>query len=63
MAAKTFRFKEPRMTRITDKMICSDCGAEMNHHATKIDYRTEDPELVEVHTCPHCGRIDSRQAE
>jgi len=51
------------MTRITDKMICTDCGAEMNHHATKIDYRTEDPELVEVHTCPHCGRIDSRQAE
>jgi len=51
------------MTRITDKMICPDCGAEMNHHAMKIDYRTEDLEVVEVHTCPKCGRIELRQAE
>lgn len=51
------------------KMICSHCGAEMNHHAMKIDYRVDDPALVdlefggvveEVHTCPNCGHISLR---
>jgi hypothetical protein len=54
------------------KMICADCGAEMNHHAMKIDYSIDDPALIdpafggvvqETHTCPLCGRIDLRQAE
>ena len=52
-------------------MICPECGAEMNHHAMKIDYSVEDPTSVdsvfdgvlkEVHTCPNCGRIELRQA-
>lgn len=51
------------------KMTCPACGAEMNHHAMKIQYETEDPELVdpvfggelkEVHTCPNCGRTELR---
>jgi transposase-like protein len=45
------------------KMTCPNCGAEMNHHAMKIDYRTGDPELQEVHTCTGCGRTELRQAE
>ncbi len=53
------------------KMICPDCGAEMNHHAMKIDYGVEDPKLVdtvfggalkEAHTCPECGRTEMRAA-
>ena len=56
----------------TKKMLCPNCGAEMNHHAMKIDYSisTEgdgaaiDPEtggrLVEAHTCPKCGQIALR---
>ena len=48
-------------------MTCPNCGAEMNHHATKIDYSAENPDLVDsvfegilkdVHTCPHCGAIE-----
>jgi hypothetical protein len=54
----------------TNKMRCADCGAEMNHHAMKIDYEgnpeTLDPVfggvLKEAHTCPNCGRIDLRPA-
>ena len=53
-------------------MICKKCGAVMNHHAMKIDY-TRDVEssaddavlgglVQEVHTCPHCGHIQLRQA-
>ena len=53
------------------KMICISCGAEMNHHAMKIDYGVDDPALIdpafdgvieEVHTCPKCGHISLRQA-
>ncbi len=49
------------------KMICPACGAEMNHHASKVDYSSEDVAdvdpvfggvLKEVHTCPHCGRTE-----
>jgi predicted RNA-binding Zn-ribbon protein involved in translation (DUF1610 family) len=51
------------------KMICPKCGAEMNHHAMKIDYDADDytprdPDLggavAEVHTCPNCGHISLR---
>jgi predicted RNA-binding Zn-ribbon protein involved in translation (DUF1610 family) len=51
------------MKPISTKLICADCGEEMNHHAMKIDYRGEYPELCEVHTCPNCGRIELRQVE
>lgn len=53
------------------KMICPDCGAEMNHHAVKIDYGVDDPKFVDVvfggalkeaHTCPECGRAELRAA-
>ena len=53
------------------KMICPHCGAEMNHHAMKIDYSVDDSALIdpefggvveEVHTCPNCGHISLRNA-
>ena len=53
------------------KMICSECGAEMNHHAMKIDYSSDDPAPIdpafggvveEAHTCPNCGHISLRHA-
>ena len=54
-------------------MKCPDCGAEMNHHADKVDYNAalEDPSHVdpdfggvveETHTCPACGRTEVRAA-
>lgn len=57
----------------TNKMICPDCGVEMNHHADKIDYTAalNEPEAVdpdlggiieEAHTCPECGNMMARQA-
>jgi predicted RNA-binding Zn-ribbon protein involved in translation (DUF1610 family) len=54
------------------KITCPNCGAEMNHHAMKIDYSLEDPTLIdqafggvleEVHTCPVCGRVVLRRAQ
>ena len=53
------------------KMICPDCGVEMNHHAMKIDYTASmtdesaiDPDLggvlQEVHSCPECGKTHMR---
>jgi predicted RNA-binding Zn-ribbon protein involved in translation (DUF1610 family) len=53
------------------KMICPSCGAEMNHHALKINYgaaesdpRLRDEELggalEEAHSCPQCGQAGSR---
>jgi ribosomal protein S27AE len=58
----------------TKKMICSDCGIEMNYHAEKIDYTASlvdphavDPDLggvlEEVHTCPRCGKIGTRRSQ
>jgi hypothetical protein len=53
----------------TPKMICSNCGVEMNHHAMKVDYGEDNPTeveavfggaLKEVHTCPQCGHIELR---
>ncbi len=49
------------------KLICPVCSAEMNHHAMKVDYETEDSGLVdpvfggvlkEAHYCPHCGHTE-----
>lgn len=53
-----------------NKMICPACGAEMNHHADKIDGSTDVPEevdadlggaLEEVHVCPECGKTMLRK--
>jgi ribosomal protein S27AE len=57
-----------------NKMICPDCGVEMNHHADKVDYTATifepdavDPDfggvLKEAHTCPKCGKTDTRKVE
>jgi predicted RNA-binding Zn-ribbon protein involved in translation (DUF1610 family) len=54
------------------KMICPDCGVEMNYHADKIDYGITDPKhgdpdfggvLEEAHTCPECGKTHLRLQE
>jgi predicted RNA-binding Zn-ribbon protein involved in translation (DUF1610 family) len=58
----------------TRKMICPDCGIEMNYHAEKLDYTAAliDPDAVdpdldgvleEVHTCPECGKIGTRRSQ
>lgn len=46
----------------TDKMNCPDCGAEMNHHADKLVYDSEDEDgrILEAHTCPNCGHSATR---
>lgn len=60
------------MSEDRKKMKCPACGAEMNHHAEKIDYTPSlsepdvmDPQfggvLEEVHTCPKCGNIELRR--
>jgi predicted RNA-binding Zn-ribbon protein involved in translation (DUF1610 family) len=57
-----------------EKMVCPDCGVEMNLHAEKVDYARAPDEgapfdddlggqLTEFHTCPACGRTDTRHAE
>jgi predicted RNA-binding Zn-ribbon protein involved in translation (DUF1610 family) len=56
-----------------EKMICSECGMEMNHHAEKIDYTLAPGDenagdadfggaLQEVHSCPQCGKTEMRRA-
>ena len=55
------------------RLRCPKCGAEMNHHANKVDYSAghEAPEAVdpdfsgvlqEVHQCPGCGNVELRPA-
>ncbi len=57
----------------TNKMICPDCGIEMNYHAEKIDCTAAltNPDAIdldlggvleEVHTCPGCGKTGTRKA-
>lgn len=56
----------------TQKMMCPQCGIEMNYHAEKIDYTAAltEPDAVDpdlggvleaVHTCPGCGNIGTRR--
>jgi ribosomal protein S27AE len=51
----------------TERMRCLKCGAEMNHHADKIDYTSGAAEpawhgvLQQVHQCPTCGNIELRR--
>ena len=63
----------PEANKKSNKMICPDCGVEMNHHADKIDYTATlsesddiDPDLggvlKEAHTCPECGKTAVRNA-
>ena len=58
----------------TNKMICPECGIEMNHHAEKIDYSIPLDEsnemyadfggvLEEVHSCPSCGKTETRRSD
>ncbi len=58
----------------TSKMICPDCGVEMNHHADKLVYEGEHQEtnavdaelggvLEEAHTCPACGKTLTRRED
>ena len=53
-------------------MICTPCGATMNHHAEKLvdprsaeEEKRADPQLggivEEYHTCPKCGSTSSRR--
>ena len=51
------------------KVKCPDCGLDMNHHADKVDYSgwseaSTDPEfggvIQEVHSCPGCGKTETR---
>lgn len=54
-------------------MFCKECGVEMNCHAEKIDYSSVPDEsgafdtdfggvLEEFHSCPHCGKTETRRA-
>jgi len=60
------------MVTTASKMICPNCGVEMNHHCDKLVYAA-DPQpahveeatggfLEEFHTCPKCGGGASRHA-
>jgi NAD(P)H-dependent FMN reductase len=58
-------------TQAGSAMPCPNCGAQMNEHATKVDYSSAhqvpasvDPDfdgvIQEVHQCPTCGAIELR---
>jgi predicted RNA-binding Zn-ribbon protein involved in translation (DUF1610 family) len=62
------------MAKDKSKMICPQCGDEMNHHADKLvdPIKPEDMKHVkpalgglieEMHCCPGCGATASRRAE
>jgi len=54
------------------QMMCPRCGAQMNHHAEKVEFssvrdgltatdRTLDGILQNVYACPNCGGIEMRR--
>ena len=56
-----------------DKMICTNCKVEMNHHCDKLVYASDPPDagridpnlggfIEEFHACPKCGGGASRHA-
>jgi len=57
----------------TTKMICPNCGHEMNFHAEKVNQsaraglESDSAEfggvVEEIHTCPACGAIATRIAK
>lgn len=53
------------------KMVCNECGVELNQHAEKLNYSAAiadpsqmDPDfgaaVEEQHTCPGCGQSKTR---
>jgi hypothetical protein len=48
------------------KMICTECGLEMNHHADKLVYSDGATDAMlggaieEFHACPGCGKVESQ---
>ena len=61
------------MSKEKKKMICPNCGTEMNRHADKLNFtlglrhpNAVDPELggivEEIHTCPACGKTATRRS-
>ena len=46
-----------------EKMICSECGGEMNQHAEKFVYLEDGTSgcIEEIHACPACGNSDWRR--
>ena len=55
------------------KVMCPECGVEMNHHASKLEYPTCAEEVAKVdpvfgalledaHCCPDCGKGSSRRS-
>jgi ribosomal protein S27AE len=48
-------------------MMCPVCDVEMNHHADKLVYAETGGEsplggmVEELHSCPNCGRTESRE--
>ncbi len=62
------------MSNGTAKMVCPQCGIELNHHAEKLvdpvsreEAAHVDPALggliEEMHCCPQCGKGDSRRVQ
>ena len=62
------------MTPQSSKMICTKCGAEMNHHADKLVYPATEEEAKQgnptlggvietMHHCPSCSASASRRAD
>jgi len=61
------------MPEKTKKMTCPECGVELNQHAEKLldprnaaEAAQADAALggliEEMHTCPQCGKVESRRA-
>ena len=61
------------MSAGTAKMICPECGIEMNHHSDKLIDAISPEEAVqmdpalgglieEAHCCPECGKSSPRRA-
>lgn len=57
------------MATVQKAMICPVCGVEMNHHADKLVYSEAmlneqlGHVIHEFHSCPNCGRTESRAAD
>jgi ribosomal protein S27AE len=55
------------MMQQRSSIACPGCGAVMNHHADKLVETAESPTrgfagmVLEIHTCPECGKVEARQ--
>ena len=72
-AGRTFRFVKIVEMAEANPMMCPDCGVPMNHHADKLRKETHPDDvsafdsglggvIEEFHTCPQCGKTQSRRA-